>query len=59
MLNPFKNAESYPGEIARFFCYSAKRQCLLDTAVDNISTPIKAKKLKDACRTRWIQRIDS
>ena len=55
----FKNAESYLGEIARFFGYSAKRQRLLDTAVDNISTPNKAKKLKDACRTRWIQRIDS
>ena len=55
-IQVFKNAESYVGEIARFFSFSAKRQRLLDVAID--STP-KAKKLKDACRTRWVQRIDS
>ena len=55
----FKNAEAYLGEIARFFGSSAKRQRLLDTAVDKMTTPTKAKKLKDACRTRWVQRIDS
>ena len=36
----FKNAESYLGEIARFFNYSAKRQRLLDTAIETCdSTP--------------------
>ena len=55
----FKNAEAYLGEIARFFGSSAKRQRLLDTAVLKMTTPTKAKKLKDACRTRWVQLIDS
>ena len=55
----FNNAEAYFGEIARFFGSSAKRQRLLDIAVEKMTTPTKAKKLKDACRTRWVQRIDS
>ena len=55
----FKNAESYIGEIARFFRFSAKRQRFLDRAMHLVNPEPKAKKLKDACRTRWIQRIDS
>lgn len=51
--------EAYIGEMARFFGYSAKRQRLLDKAMDSLASPPNAKKLKDACRTRWIQRIDS
>ena len=58
-IQSFKNVESYIGEIARFFKFSAKRQCLLDKAVDIVNLATNAKKLKDACRTRWIQRIDS
>ena len=45
--------------MARFFKFSAKRQALLDKAMDTAIPAPKAKKLKDACRTRWIQRIDS
>ena len=58
-IQAFKNAESYVGEIARFFSFSAKRQRLLDVAIDSCDSTPKAKKLKDACRTRWVQRIDS
>ena len=58
-IQAFKNAESYAGEIARFFSFSAKRQRLLDVAIDSCDSTSKAKKLKDACRTRWVQRIDS
>ena len=58
-VQAFKNTEAYIGEMARFFSYSAKRQRLLDKAMDSLSSPPNAKKLKDACRTRWIQRIDS
>ena len=54
-----KNVESYIGEIARFFAFSPKRQRLFDRIMDMIHPPRKAKKLKDAYRTRWIQRIDS
>lgn len=42
-----------------FFSSSAKRQRLLDAALDKVTIPTKAKKLKDACRTRWVQRVDS
>ena len=55
----FKNAEVCIGEIARFFDFSPKKQRLFDRAVEKITIPSKAKKLKDACRTRWVQRVDS
>ena len=58
-IQSFKNAESYVGEIARFFNYSAKRQRALDKAIEVCNTGAKARKLKDACRTRWVYRIDS
>jgi hypothetical protein len=47
------------GEIARFFSFSVKRQRALDKAIEVCTSGAKAKKLKDACRTRWVYRIDS
>ncbi len=58
-IQAFKNAESYVGEIARFFGYSPKRQRLLDKAIEASSQSSKAKKMKDSCRTRWVERINS
>ena len=58
-ISAFKNTESYIGEISRFFAFSAKRQRLLDRAIESIEISTRAKKLKDVCRTRWVQRIDS
>ena len=58
-IQAFKNTEAYIGEMARFFSYSAKRQRLFEKAMDSLASPPNAKKLKDACQTRWIQRIDS
>ena len=58
-IQAFKNAESYLGEIAIFFNFSAKRQRLLEKAIEACDSTTKAKKLKDACRTRGVQRIDS
>ena len=58
-IQSFKNAESYVGEIARFFNYSAKRQRALDRAIEVCITGAKAKKPKDSCRTRWVYRVDS
>ena len=58
-IQAFKNVESYIGEIARFFKFSAKRQRLLDASIDACGTVSDVKKLKDACRTRWVERIDS
>ena len=58
-IQEFKNAESYVGEIARFFSFSPKRQRLLEKAIEASNTTAQAKKLKDSCRTRWVERIDS
>lgn len=37
----------------------AKRQRLLDKAIEASDSTSKAKKLKDAGKTRWVERIDS
>lgn len=58
-IQEFKNVESYVEEIARFFNYSAKHQWLLDRCIEHCDSTPKAKKLKDAYRTRWVERIDS
>ena len=58
-IQAFKNTESCVGEIARFFRFSLKRQRYLERAIDLVCPEATAKKLKDACRTRWIERIDS
>ena len=58
-IQSFTNAESYVGEIARFFNYSTKRQRALDKANEVCTTEAKAKKLKDACRTQLVYRINS
>ena len=58
-IQALKNAESYVGEIARSFNYSAKRQRLLDKAIEACDSTPRVKKLRDACRTRWVERIDS
>uniref|UniRef100_A0A1X7TFQ6 DUF4371 domain-containing protein n=1 Tax=Amphimedon queenslandica TaxID=400682 RepID=A0A1X7TFQ6_AMPQE len=58
-IQAFRNVESCLGELARFFAYSAKRQRLLDEAIEMDHSVPQAKKLKDVCRTRWVERIDS
>ena len=58
-IQAFRNTKSCIGEMARFFHYSAKRQRLLDKSICQATPEAKAKKLKDACRTRWVQRINS
>ena len=60
-IQSFRDTESYLGEIARFFKFSPKRQRLLDRAIEIACAEVNQKKvkLKDACRTRWIEHIDS
>lgn len=55
----FTNTESYIGEMARFFKTSPKRQQLLDAAIQRECPAASVKKLKDSCRTRWVEHIDS
>jgi len=57
-IQALKHAESYVGGIARFFNNSAKRQRLLDKVIEACDSTLKVKKLKDACRTRWIECIE-
>jgi len=58
-IQVFRNTKSCIGEIAKFFKSSPKRQHLLNKAMKIANPAPKVKKLKDAYRTRWIQRIDS
>ena len=58
-IQAFKNAESCIDLIARFFHLSSRKQRMLDMAIDSCDSTPKAKKLKDACRMWWIERIDS
>ena len=58
-ISSIKNAESYVVEVARYFSFPAKRQRLLDKAIVACDSSTRSKKLKDACRRRWIERIDS
>ena len=58
-LQAFKSTEGTIGEIARFFHFSPKCQRFLEKAIMLINPSSGATKLKDACRTRWMERIDS
>ena len=58
-IQAFRNAEECIGEMAHFLKFTLKRQQFLDRAMEVANPVPKAKKLKDVCRTRWIQHIDS
>ena len=45
--------------VARFFNYSPKRQVLLETWIDNIFQEERRKKLKEMCKTRWVERHEA
>ena len=42
-----------------FFKYSPKRQHFFERVIESESPNETKKKLKDLCKTRWVQRIDS
>ena len=54
-----RNANGVISEIAKFFNYSPKRQHFFERIIDAESPNETKKKLKDLCKTRWVQRIDS
>ena len=54
-----RNASGVISEIAKFFNYSPKRQHFFEHISDAESPNKTKKKLKDLCKTRWVQRIDS
>ena len=45
--------------VSLFFHNHPKRQCKLEEAVDSIAPTSSVHKLKDLCRTRWVERIDA
>ena len=45
--------------INQFFSAHPKRQRALETAIANTQPSSSVHKLKDLCRTRWVQRIDA
>ena len=46
-------------ELSRFFAFSPKRQAMFESVIEKSNTVISAQKLKDVCRTRWIERIEA
>ena len=54
-----RNASGVVSEIAKFFNNSPKRQHFFEDVVESVSPAAKKVKLKDLCRTRWVERIDS
>ena len=58
-LPQIRNAGGLVSEIAKFFNYSPKRQHFFEHVVEAEAPNESKKKLKDLCRTRWVQRIDS
>ncbi|XP_065667641.1 52 kDa repressor of the inhibitor of the protein kinase-like [Hydra vulgaris] len=46
------------GELSYFFNYSENRQKFLEASILEREPQMHKKKLKDICRTRWIERID-
>ena len=47
------------GRVYRFFAAHPKRQRALEEAISSCSPATRVTKLKDMCRTRWVQRIDA
>ena len=54
-----RNANGVISEIAKYFNYSPKRQHFFEHVIDSVTPAEKRVKLKDLCRTRWVERIDS
>ena len=58
-LQAVRNMMGTVGEISRYFEFSPKRQGLLGEQIERVCPKSKHKKLKDVCKTRWVQRLDS
>lgn len=54
-----RNCLATINDIINFFRGSAKRQAVLNNAVEELKCDIKKKRLKKYCETRWIERLDA
>ena len=60
-LQDSRNMMDIADKIVRFYNYSPKRQLNLESSIENIheGENQKVKKLKEMCKTRWVQRHDA
>ncbi len=58
-ITSVRNMMGIVGRIYQFFAAHPKRQRALETAILNTQPESTVHKLKDMCRTRWIQHIDA
>ena len=54
-----RNSSEVMGKLARFFSYSPKREHFLLQLIEKECPERKKKKLKDVCRTRWVERHEA
>ena len=54
-----RNMMGVVGKVYLFFDVHPKRQRALETAISDTQPDSNVHKLKDLCRTRWVQRIDA
>ena len=54
-----RNMMGVVGRVYQFFAAHPKRQRALEKAISDCQPSSTVHKLKDMCRTRWVQRIDA
>jgi hypothetical protein len=54
-----RNASGVVSEIGKYFRYSGKRQHFFEEVMESISPAAKKVKLKDLCKTWWVERVDA
>lgn len=58
-ITNIRNSIGTINKIIKFFRKSAKRQTILNAAVEGINCEEKRKRLKRMCITRWVERLDA
>ena len=58
-ITSVRNMMGVIGRVYQFFAAHPKRQRALEEAIFSCQPSSTAQKLKDMCRTRWVQRIDA
>lgn len=58
-IREVNNMMQIADKVARFFKYSPKRQLALEAWIDDLFPEEKRKKVKEMCRTRWVERHEA
>ena len=58
-ITSVRNMMGVVGRVFQFFAAHPKRQRALEKTIDEVNPESRVRKLKDLCRTRWVQRIDA